>query len=53
MAVDPAIQRIHDLLYLEEKDGTAVHKPDKEWNADTIDAIADVVAELIPRPKET
>jgi hypothetical protein len=49
-AVHPAIQRIHDLLYLDMKAGREFQHPDKSWSPDTLDAIAVVVAEFIPRP---
>ena len=50
--VHPALQRIHDLLYLDHRNGKGVWDPDKEWSADTIELIAEVVAELIPRPPQ-
>lgn len=50
-AVHPAIQRIHDLLYLDMKDGQEFYDPDKNWDADVMAAIAEVVAEYIPRPQ--
>ncbi|MCY2931091.1 MAG: hypothetical protein NTV86_16705, partial [Planctomycetota bacterium] len=50
--VPPAIRRIHDLLYLDTKNGRRrSYEPDKSWDADTMAAIAEVVAEFIPRPK--
>ncbi|MCY2929772.1 MAG: hypothetical protein NTV86_09825 [Planctomycetota bacterium] len=49
--VPPAIRRIHDLLYLDTKDGRQSYAPDRAWDADTMAAIAEVVAEFIPRPK--
>ena len=47
----PGIQRIHDLLYLETDGDHEFYNPDKEWNADTAAAIAEVVAQHIPRPE--
>jgi hypothetical protein len=49
-AVDPAIQKIHDLLYLDLKGGREFYDGDKSWSPETLDAIAEVVAEYIPRP---
>ena len=49
-AVHPAIQRIHDLLYLDLKGGREFYDGDKSWSPETLDAIAEVVAEYIPRP---
>ena len=51
--IPPSIRRIHDLLYLDIEDDQASYDPDKPWDADTISAIAEIVAEFIPRPKET
>ena len=50
-AANPAIQRIHDLLYLDMKDGQEFYNPDKNWDADVMAMIAEVVAECIPRPQ--
>ena len=47
-----ALQRIHDLLYLDLKDGREVYDPDKCWDSETMSAIAEIVAEHIPRPKQ-
>ena len=51
--VDARIQRIHDLLYLDTDGDREFYRAEKEWTADMIDMIAEVVAEVIPRPKET
>ena len=50
-ATHPAIQRIHDLLYMDMKDGQESYNPDKNWDADVMAMIAEVVAEYIPRPQ--
>lgn len=42
-----AIQRVHDVLYL---DSDGCQDSDKEWDADTVSAIADIVGQCIPRP---
>jgi hypothetical protein len=49
-AVHPVIQKIHDLLYLDLKGGREFYDGDKGWSPETLDAIAEVVAEYIPRP---
>ncbi len=51
--VHPVIQRLHDLLYLDELNGRQFFNAEKNWDADTISAIAEVVAEYIPRPDST
>ena len=48
--VPPTIRRIHDLLYLDTKDGRESYDPDRVWDADIMAMIAEVVAEFIPRP---
>jgi hypothetical protein len=50
-AVHPAVQRIHDLLYLDAKNGREFYNPDKSWDADVISAIAQEVGKHIPRPR--
>jgi len=50
--VPPVARRIHDLLYLDMQDGRELYDPDKNWDSDTIAAIAEVVAEFIPRPSQ-
>jgi len=47
----PALQEIHDLLYLDVEGGREYYEPEKSWDADTLEAIADVVGQYIPRPK--
>jgi len=49
-AVHPAIQRIHDLLYLDTKDGRKAYDPNKDWGSETMTMVADIIAEYIPRP---
>jgi hypothetical protein len=48
--VPTVAQRIHDVLYLDTVDDRDVYNPDKEWDADILSAIAEVVADFIPRP---
>jgi len=48
--IHPAIRRIHDLLYLDMKGKKQFYSADKAWDADTLDRIAEVVAQYIPRP---
>jgi len=49
-SVPPAVRRIHDLLYLDMNGGREFYDPDKTWDADVLDRVAQVVAEFIPRP---
>lgn len=49
--VPDGIQRIHDILYLDTADGREFYEPDKEWDADTMAMVAEIVAEHIPRPQ--
>ena len=49
-SIHPVIRRIHDLLYLDMKGKKHFYSPDKAWDADTLDRIAEVVAQCIPRP---
>jgi len=49
---DPVARRIHDLLYLDIKDGREFYNPDKTWDADVLTMIAEVIAQHIPRPKK-
>ena len=50
--VHSALQRIHDLLYLDIQNGRELHSPGKACDADTLASIADIVAEYIPRPAD-
>jgi hypothetical protein len=49
------LQGIHDILYWEpstaETEGR--YNADKEWDSDTIDTVASLVSEVIPRPENT
>ena len=45
-------RRIHDLLYLDMKNGREFYSPDKNWDADVLDRVAEIVAEFIPRPPQ-
>jgi hypothetical protein len=47
----PAIQQIHDLLYLDIDGPREFYSPEKAWNADTLEMVAKIVARYIPRPK--
>ncbi len=51
--VPPVARRIHDLLYLDTKGGRPRYNADRTWDADTMAAIAEVVAKYIPRPRPT
>ena len=51
--VHPGMQRIHDLLYLDMRDGREFHNPDKSPDPDIVAMIAGIVAEYIPRPGES
>ncbi len=42
--------QIHDLLYLDMKNERFYYDAEKEWNTDTLDQIAKIVAQYIPRP---
>jgi len=46
----PAVRQIHDLLYLDMKNGREFFNTHKALNADTLTQIAAVVARYIPRP---
>jgi hypothetical protein len=50
-AVPSGIRRIHDLLYLDMEDGQESYNSEKPWNSDTLDAIAAIISEYIPRPE--
>ena len=48
----PAIRKIHDLLYLDMKNGREFYNPEKSWDADTMAMIAEIVANHIPIPPQ-
>lgn len=50
--VHPAIQEIHDLLYLDLQEGREFYNPDKEWSSDTMAAVAETIAAYISRPNQ-
>ena len=52
MSIRPAIRRIHDLLYLDMKNGREFYNPEKTWDPDVLDSVAEIVAEFIPRPPQ-
>jgi hypothetical protein len=48
----PAIQQVHDLLYLDIDDPREFYNASKSWDAQTLDMVAEIIARYIPRPKE-
>ena len=50
--IPSAIRRIHDLLYLDMKNGREFHNPDKARDSNMLTQIAKVVAKYIPRPSK-
>ncbi len=48
----PGIRRIHDLLYLDMQDGRESYDPDKSWDPEILDSIAEIVVQYIPRPPQ-
>ena len=44
-----AVRAIHDILYLDSSNN-AYHNTEKEWNADTLQMIAEVLQTAIPTP---
>ena len=48
--VHPGLQRIYNALYLDTVDSRECYNPDKEWSADTLSGIAEVMAEYLPPP---
>jgi hypothetical protein len=50
--IPPAVRRIHDLLYLDMKNGREFYNLTKVWDCDTLTQIAEVVAKYIPRPSK-
>lgn len=50
--VHPVLQQLHDLLYLDIRQGKEFYNPDNPWDANTIAAVAEIVAKHIPRPAQ-
>jgi len=51
-SIHPVIRRIHDLLYLDMEKGREFYSPDKNWDPDVLDRVAEIIAEFIPRPSQ-
>lgn len=51
-SVHPGIQKIHDLLYLDMQGSREFHHLHKVRDADTIAAVAEIVAQYIPKPAQ-
>jgi hypothetical protein len=51
-SIHPVIRRIHDLLYLDMENGREFYSPDKNWDPDVLDRVAEIIAEFIPRPSQ-
>ena len=45
-----ALRLIHDALYMDLNEQGQFYNPDKSWSPDTLDAIAEIVRPLFPRP---
>ena len=50
--VPSVAQRIHDLLYFDMVDGREFYNPAKARDDELTDAIADIIAEYVPRPAQ-
>jgi hypothetical protein len=50
--VHPSIHGIHDLLYLDMQNGREFYNPDKTWDPDILDRVAEIIAQYIPRPPQ-
>jgi len=48
--IPPIARQIHDLLYLDIVDDRDVYNPDKSWDADILDRVAEIIVQHIPRP---
>ena len=50
--IPPVVRQLHDLLYLDMDGGREFYNPDKSWDPDILDRVAEIVAEFIPRPPQ-
>jgi hypothetical protein len=44
------MRRIHNRLYLDLKNGREFYNPERNWDPDVLERVAEIVAEFIPRP---
>ncbi len=50
-AIHPAVQKIYDLLYLDEDlDGRAFYDPDRDWDSGVLSEVACIILDYIPLP---
>jgi len=50
--IPPVVRQIHDLLYLDMMNGREFYNPEKSWDPDILDRVAEIIAEYIPRPPQ-
>ena len=50
--IPPVVRQIHDLLYLDIVDDRDVYNPEKSWDPDILDRVAEIIALHIPRPPQ-